>query len=104
VWSKAPARSTASVLRAKVFTQCPWPFKVLTSFPSAASHTFMLQSLLLLYMSPSPPQRTHVTTMVWLDIENKQRRLLASQTRIVWSLLPLTKRRLGRALCAGSQA
>jgi hypothetical protein len=33
-----------------------------------------------------------------------QRRVEASQTRIMQSLLPLTKRRLGSALCAGSQA
>jgi hypothetical protein len=35
---------------------------------------------------------------------NTQRRVDESHTRIMQSLLPLTKRRLGSALCAGSHA
>jgi hypothetical protein len=42
--------------------------------------------------------------MVWLLMVYMQRRVLASHTRTVWSLLPLTKRLLGSALCAGSHA
>jgi hypothetical protein len=41
---------------------------------------------------------------VWLLMVNKQRRLGASHTRMVQSLLPLTKRALGSALWAGSHA
>lgn len=48
VWSNAPDLSTASVLSANVLTQCACPLSVRTSLPSAALHTLMQQSLLLL--------------------------------------------------------
>jgi hypothetical protein len=48
VWSNAPDRSTASVLSANVLTQWACPLSVRTSLPSAADHTLMQQSLLLL--------------------------------------------------------
>ena len=53
-------------------------------------------------MRPSPPHLTHVTTMVWLVMVNWQHRVDASHTQIVLSLLALTKRWQGNALCAGS--
>lgn len=39
----------------------------------------MVQSLLALYMSPSPPHLTAVTAWLWLDMDSTQRRVVASQ-------------------------
>lgn len=55
-------------------------------------------------MSPSPPHLTQLTAAVWLAMEKQACRVMASHTRVVPSLDPLTSRRLGSAMCAGSQA
>lgn len=46
----------------------------------------------------------HVITCVWELMVKRQRRVLASHTLMVASLLPDTNRRLGSSTCAGSQA